>query len=98
MDKKEYLNDVKLRLGDLPPDIAENQAFNRKRLSKMLVTSSKELLEDKDDDKELIDVLLDTKYRYFNEGYYCELTPEELTGTINEYIEILENMDSLDNG
>jgi len=75
---------VKELLDDLLPDIQENQKSNRDKIKEVEIPDIK--------DKEILEMLLDTKAHYFDEGYYCELTPEELMVEINDCIEYLENV------
>jgi len=92
---KEYLRALKESLDNLEPDIAENQKRNKGEVGRLLSLNSDKILNGKLDKDTLeltnnLDMLLESRYHYFDEGYFCELKPEELNQEINDLIEIIE--------
>jgi len=63
---------------DLPPDIAENQKSNRRFI--------REYVKDRTISRAL-SKLLNDKLHYFDLGYKCELTPEQLDEAIKKEVE-----------
>ena len=64
---------------DLKPDIVENQKSNRAKLLDLPEVEDK-----------ILKCLLYDKEHYFDKGYFCKYTPEELDKLILERIEELE--------
>jgi hypothetical protein len=99
---KEYLRELREKLEEIPADIAENQRTNKKEINKIISkhVNLEETFKDKEK-KEIqdmfdnIELLLESKYHYFDSGYYCELTPEELIEEINDMIDIIENREDI---
>jgi hypothetical protein len=74
---------------NLDPDIAENQKKNKSKVISMRSKPSQMDKVGKDTSK--LDKLLYDKQRYFEPGYFCPLTPEELQkNTIDEIDRLLE--------
>jgi hypothetical protein len=78
MDKITILK-VKTEYENLEPDIFENQKCNKLKVGEISLLV---------DDKELKS-LLEMKYHYFEEGYKCPYTPEELDKRIKLKTKVL---------
>jgi hypothetical protein len=60
----------------IPPDIQQNQKENKLRI--------RSLMEDIPKEKMKLLKLLDARLHYFDEGYFCKYTPEELDKEIKK--------------
>lgn len=94
---REYLRTLRESLNNLQPDIAENQKVNKTEVGRLLNTHAQTIITEKldKDTSELminLDYLLETKYHYFDEGYFAEINPEELNQEIIDLIEIMEEL------
>jgi hypothetical protein len=79
MDKNEFLT-LREQIRTLPPDIAENQEFNKSRIFREHLTVQASV--GKDNKISKLDDLLYMKYHYFESGFFCPYTPEQLQDKI----------------
>jgi len=86
MEKKDLIS-LREQINNLPPEIAENQKTNKNIVSKLQLDVGIKAIEDKTINK--LDELLLHKVCYFDPGYFCEYTPEQLQE------EILKELDRL---
>lgn len=75
------MDEILKRFTNLKPDIAENQTYNRDEVFSLYA----DVVSNDSKTSELSDLLY-MKSRYFEEGFYCPLKPEELDKKIYEKI------------
>ena len=79
--KKEFIKDCGRKIKKMPPDIQERIKENTLLAYDLLM----EEVSGNDEDTEHLKALIETRYRYFDKGYWCELTPEELKQEIEAF-------------
>jgi len=82
---KDRLSELKVEISNMDADIAENIKRNKDKIFFFLGECNKAVANDRD--LEGIEKLLYDAYHYFDKGYRCDLTPEELREAILEEVD-----------